>query len=602
MSVHAKPPAHQEVKGWSASQAWLRALERTARVATEPTRTLPLVIEELAERFGDAPALIDERQTLNFGELAEACNRYARWALADGVAVGDCVGLLMPNCATYAAIWLGIARIGGSVALINTNLRGAALAHAIGVVNPRHVIVDATLLPACEAVMAATPAAVRFWAHGADRVGFARLDERLLGFSGAPLESGERRPVTTRTRALYIYTSGTTGLPKAANVSHHRLMQWSHWFAGMLDIVPGDRMYNCLPMYHSIGGVVAVGAVLVGGGSVLLRDRFSATRFWSDVVAHQCTLFQYIGELCRYLVNTAYDPNERRHRLRLCCGNGLRADVWEKFAARFSIPHIVEFYAATENNFSLFNCEGRPGAIGRIPGFLAHRFNVALIKLDADGQAPLRGESGCCVRAGRDEPGEAIGEIRATDAGSAFEGYTDPAASASKVMRNVFVAGDAWLRTGDVMRKDAKGFFYFIDRLGDTFRWKGENVATCEVCDAIAAYPGIDEATVYGVAVPGSEGRAGMATIAAPEDFDLAEFREYLIARLPSYARPVFLRLCQQLAVTATFKHKKADLVREGFDPALTADAIYFDDSRRGAFVRLTPELFQAIAGQQVRF
>jgi fatty-acyl-CoA synthase len=600
MSAPGEPPP-QDNRGWSAGQAWLRALERTAHIAAEPTRTLPLVVEELAQRFRDAPALIDERQTLTFRQLAEACNRYARWALDQGVAVGDCVGLLMPNFAAYAAIWLGIARIGGSVALINTNLRGEALAHAIGVVSPRHVIVAATLLPACEAVMAATPARVRYWVYGGDRAGFTRLDECLMRYPAAPLANGEARSVTTRTRALYIYTSGTTGMPKAANVSHHRLMLWSHWFAGMLDIAPGDRMYNCLPMYHSIGGVVAIGAVLVGGGSVLLRDRFSATRFWSDIVAHQCTLFQYIGELCRYLVNNGYDPNESQHQLRLCCGNGLRADVWERFAARFAIPRIVEFYAATENNFSLFNCEGQPGAIGRIPPFLTHRFNVALIRLDADGLTPLRDENGLCVRCDRNEPGEAIGEIRTTDAASAFEGYTDPAASASKVIRNVFLPGDAWLRTGDVMRKDAKGFFYFIDRLGDTFRWKGENVATSEVGDAIAAYPGVAEATVYGVAVPGTEGRAGMATLVVPENFDLTAFREHLIARLPSYARPVFLRICKELAVTATFKHKKAELAREGFDPGLTADAIYFDDARRGAFVRLTPELFRLIAAQQVR-
>jgi fatty-acyl-CoA synthase len=601
MSPNAQQRGGEVVR--SANQAWLDALARTQRIGEEPTRTLPLVVEELAEAFTDAPALISAGAALSHRQLAQAANRYSRWALDQGIGIGDCVCLLMPNRPEYAAIWLGISRIGGIVALLNTSLRGAALTHSIGVVRPRHVIVDGTLLAACEAVIDETAPGIRYWSVAGEGARFQRLEPLLSAYADGRLGSAERRPVTTAHRALYIYTSGTTGLPKAANVSHHRLMLWSHWFAGMMDVRPSDRMYNCLPMYHSIGGVVAVGAVLVGGGSVLLRERFSANQFWGDVVAHDCTLFQYIGELCRYLVNTAPDANETRHRLRLACGNGLRADVWEQFERRFKIPQILEFYAATENNFSLFNCDGRPGAIGKIPAFLTHRFNVALVKLDADGLEPLREESGLCIRCAPGEAGEAIGEIRAggQHTASQFEGYTDAAASQRKVIRDVFVKGDAWLRTGDVMRKDAKGYFYFIDRIGDTFRWKGENVATCEVADAIAAFPAIIEATVYGVTVPGTEGRAGMATIVTGEGFDLAEFRDHLAARLPSYARPVFLRIGAALEVTATFKHKKPELARQGFDPKAITDAIYFDDHQRETYVRLDRALFHAIQARQVR-
>jgi fatty-acyl-CoA synthase len=587
----------------STNQAWLDALARTQRIAEEPARTLPIIVEEPAEAFADAPALISAGATLSYRQLAQAANRYSRWALDQGIGIGDSVCLLMPNRPEYAAIWLGISRVGGVVALLNTSLRGTALAHAIGVVRPLHVIVDGSLLGACQAVIAETTPGIRYWSFGGDGEHFRRLEPLLSAYAEGRLGSDERRPVTTAHRALYIYTSGTTGLPKAANVSHHRLMLWSHWFAGMMNVTPSDRMYNCLPMYHSIGGVVAIGAVLVGGGSVVLRERFSVSQFWGDVVAHDCTLFQYIGELCRYLVNTAPDANETRHRLRLACGNGLRADVWEQFERRFKIPQILEFYAATENNFSLFNCDGRPGAIGRIPAFLSHRFNVTLVRLDADGLEPLRGESGLCLRCAPGEAGEAIGEIRTgrQHTASQFEGYTDAAASQRKVIRDVFVKGDAWLRTGDVMRKDAKGYFYFVDRIGDTFRWKGENVATCEVADTIAAFPGLIEATVYGVTVPGTEGRAGMATIVTGEGFDLTEFRRHLAARLPSYARPVFLRICAALEVTATFKHKKQELARQGFDPTATADAIYFDDPQRQAYVRLDRSLFQSIQARQNR-
>ena len=217
--------------------------------------------------------------------------------------------------------------------------------------------------------------------------------------------------MTIDDRALYIYTSGTTGLPKAANVSHARLMQWSHWFAGMMETGPSDRLYNCLPMYHSVGGIVATGAVLAAGGSVVIRENFSASQFWNDVVQWDCTLFQYIGELCRYLLHTAENPVETEHQIRMCCGNGLRPDIWNSFKTRFRIPRILEFYAATEGNVSMFNVEGKPGAIGRIPSYLAHRFPAALVQFDVEKEEPVRNEQGFCVRTAPNETGEAIGRI-----------------------------------------------------------------------------------------------------------------------------------------------------------------------------------------------
>ena len=273
-------------------------------------------------------------------------------------------------------------------------------------------------------------------------------------------------------RALYIYTSGTTGLPKAAKVSHYRLLQWSHWFAGLMDTGPADRMYDCLPLYHSVGGVVATGATLLGGGAVVIRARFSASNFWRDVSEQRCTLFQYIGELCRYLVNAAPQPLETGHSLRIACGNGLRVDVWEKFRSRFRIPRILEYYASTEGNFSLYNCEGEPGAIGRIPPFLAQRLPVALLRFDVDGGAPRRNAAGFCEHCAVDEVGEAVGLIPDPSGGSRagrFEGYADREASERKMLHNVFQAGRSWYRTGDLMRRDARGFFYFVDRVGESY-------------------------------------------------------------------------------------------------------------------------------------
>src|SRR5271170_1070298 len=335
-----------------------------APIAEHDAITLPTILETLSDRFGPAIALFSDRQCLTYRALAERANRYARWALGQGLAAGDVVCLLMPNCPEYMAVWLGISRIGAVVSLVNTNLIGAALEHSINIVAPKHVIVGTDLLDAFATALPRLDRGIRCWTDGKGNHGLPRIDLAIEMASGERLRSLEHRAPSIGDRALYIYTSGTTGLPKAAAVSHFRVMQWTHWFAGLIDTRPTDRMYNCLPMYHSIGGVVATGAVLVGGGSVAIRERFSASRFWDDIAEWNCTLFQYIGELCRYLVNSPPHPREVGHHLRLCCGNGLRKDVWEELQHRFRIPQILEFYAATEGSFSLFNCEGKPGAIG----------------------------------------------------------------------------------------------------------------------------------------------------------------------------------------------------------------------------------------------
>jgi fatty-acyl-CoA synthase len=362
-------------------------------------------------------------------------------------------------------------------------------------------------------------------------------------------------------------------------------------------------MYNCLPLYHSVGGVVAACAPLVAGGSVFIRERFSASRFWDDVTDAGCTLFQYIGELCRYLVGSPPHPRQRDHQLRLVCGNGLRPDIWNVFQNRFEIPRILEFYSSTEGNFSLYNCEGKPGSIGRIPSFLSHRLPVALVKFDVDASEPVRGDDGLCIRCAADEPGEALGRISSSAAllAGRFEGYTDAAASEQKILRDVFAPGDAWYRTGDLMSRDRAGFFYFVDRIGDTFRWKGENVSTTEVEAALADYSGLVEAVVYGVAVPGADGRAGMAALVTGDGFDLAGLGPHLAAHLPDYARPVFLRLCGEIAKTGTFKPQKSALLRAGYDPALSNEALYFYDRERQTFAPLDLTLFERLQRGELR-
>jgi fatty-acyl-CoA synthase len=587
--------------GISPAKAWLRALEMTAPIARNRYRTLPTVIEEVAARMGDAPALLSDSESLTYSALMQRANQYARWALQQGLAKDDVVCLLMTNRPEYFAAWLGITSVGGVVSLLNTNLVGASLAHCIRIVSPKQIVVSAEFVDTLTEILPQLDAIPAIWTHGRDNAPFPRIDREIERYSGEPLGSSERRSPAIEDLALYIYTSGTTGLPKAAKVSHVRVMQWSHWFAGMMDVQPIDRMYNCLPMYHSVGGVQAIGAMLAAGGSVVVREKFSARQFWDDVVRWDCTLFQYIGELCRYLLHAEFSANETQHRIRLACGNGLAAEIWDGFKQRFRIPQFLEFYAATEGNVSLFNIRGKRGAIGHIPPYLTHRFSPLLVVTDIETTDPARNELGLCIPCASNQVGEALGKIvdDVSNSGSRFEGYTSAEASEKKILRDVMEPGDRWFRTGDLMRRDEKGYYYFVDRIGDTFRRKGENVATSEVAEVICGFSGVQHANVYGVAVPGVEGRVGMATLVIDQVLDMTGLRKHLAGRLPAYARPAFLRIREQVDLTGTFKYSKTDLVREGYDPQACADLLYFDNADE--FIPLDKELYERIQGGEFR-
>jgi fatty-acyl-CoA synthase len=561
-------PPRESIAKASPAKAWMRAIERTSAISRQPGRILPSIIDEVAARTPGASALLSGRESFTYAELSARSNRYANWAVQNQART---VALLMPNRPEYLAIWLGVTKTGVVAALLNTNLSGASLAHTINVAGADHVIVAPELLGQLD--VTALKSNPKIWLHG--------QDFEIEDYSAEPPSA---RGVTVNDQALYIYTSGTTGLPKAALVSHARILQWSLWFAGMLDASPQDRMYNCLPLYHSVGGVLAPGAILAAGGSMVTREKFSASQFWNEVIGWDCTLVQYIGELCRYLLQQP--GNATGHKVRIACGNGLRPDVWEQFQNRFAIPRILEFYASTEGGVSLFNAEGKVGSIGRVPPYLTHRFAPALIQFDTEKNEPVRGENGAV----------------SSNAGTRFEGYTDPAATSGKILRNVFKPGDTWIRTGDLMKKDKEGFFYFVDRVGDTYRWKGENVATLEVAEAICEFGRVKEANVYGVALPHADGRAGMTLLVPEPGFDLAEFRTHLASRLPKYARPVFLRIRDSVDLTGTFKYVKSDLIRAGFDPSATSDSLYVDHPGQQTFVPLSPELYASIQAGEIRF
>ena len=559
------------------------------------------VVEDWSKRQPDRPALISETETFSYRTLAERINRYARWALSAGIEAGDTVCLFMASRPDYIAAWLGITKVGGVVALINTKLVGLSLSHCVNVAKADHVILADDLAAIFETALPYLNRAPKIWIHGGN-ANEARIEAALKGIDGSPLSPTERCGITINDRALLLYTSGTTGLPKAASVSHRRILNWGGWFAGLTDASPEDRLYDCLPLFHSVGGIVAPCSMLSAGASVVLADKFSASHFWRDIVRWDCTLFQYIGELCRYLLQAPMSEFESQHRLRLACGNGLRGDIWQAFQARFAILRILEFYAATEGNFSLYNVEGKPGAIGRIPPLLAHRFPAAIVRLEMEAGIPVRTENGLCIPCARGEVGEAIGRIGTADGGGGrFEGYTDAGETEKKILRDVLAKGDAWFRTGDLMRLDESGYFHFVDRVGDSFRWKGENVATSEVNQAVLDCPGVADATTYGVEIPGTDGRAGMAAVVVDKRFDLGEFQDHISRRLPAYACPVMIRICATLDITETFKQKKHQLIREGFDPHRVTDPLFFRHPKSGAYRPLDADAYARILEGSIR-
>ncbi|MBL8588020.1 MAG: long-chain-acyl-CoA synthetase [Methylobacteriaceae bacterium] len=581
----------------------LRTLKRTTPIGKNPGRTIREGLEEQAERWGDRPALISDRESYSYRQLNERANRYARWARANGIGKGEVVALVMSNRAEYLAFWLGVAKAGGVTALINTNLTGASLAHCISVVSAKAVVVDPAHAAALETARPHLPRDIALWGYG--ECGHQRLDTVIDSFDGANPAGDERPALTIEDRCIYIYTSGTTGLPKAANMNHYRVQLAMFGFSGVTGANENDRVYDCLPMYHTVGGVLGPGIALMNGGACVLREKFSAREFWADVKRNNCTIFCYIGELCRYLVNTPPGAHDRDHGVRMCFGNGLRPDVWPAFRDRFGIAEIREYYAATEGNCTIFNFDSRAGAVGRIPWFLKSKFPIKVVRFDVETEQPLRDSKGFCIECAPDEAGEMIGQIvnDPNKPAARFEGYADKAATDKKVLHDVFEKGDAWFRTGDLMRRDAAGYFFFVDRIGDTFRWKGENVSTNEVSERLTGFPGLVESTVYGVAVPGHDGRAGMISLVIedPDRFDLAGFWSHVRAQLPDYARPLFLRVRQQLDMTGTFKQRKVDLVGEGFDPARVIDPLYFSDAQAQAYVPLDGALHERIVGGAMR-
>ena len=583
------------VSAMSRINKWIKDL------SPENVALIPDDFEAVCDKFASRPAIIFEGKTWNYNQLDVRANRYAHWAKSIGLKSGDVVALFMQNRPDYIAVWYGLSKVGVVTALINNNLQGAALLHCVRVAKSKAAIVGSEIMDLWVTIEGQLHD-VDVWVGGAAIQNYGDLDRALNAQSATRPSRASREHLRGKDACLYVYTSGTTGNPKAATLSHMRVQGMSRSFIGATQTGPNDRVYCPLPLYHGTGGICGVGIVLNTGAALVLRRKFSATQFWDDIVDNGCTVFVYIGELFRYLISAPVHPKERAHKIKSCFGNGLRSDVWSRADERFGIPLISEFYGSTEGNVSFINVDGKLGAVGRIPKYAKKLFNVEIVRFDVENEVPIRSASGLCEICDPDEVGEAIGKIDTATARGRFDGYAnDTAATEKKLLRNVFEVGDLWFRTGDLLKQDIDGYYYFVDRIGDTYRWKSENVSTNEVGEAIGMFDDIDQVNVYGVDVPDTDGRAGMAVIVAHGPIDMAALSAHVRSQLPSYAVPLFLRFKTEVEVTGTFKYRKVDLVQEGFNPSQISDPMFMMNASSGLYEPLTQEVFDQVQTGKVR-
>lgn len=578
----------------------LSVLGRIKKVGPGSGVRVPDHIEKTVDKFPDRPMAITDEGEISYAAFDAFANRVAHWALEQGLKPGDTVALFMPNCWQYIAIWFGLSKVGVITSLLNNQLSGQSLAHCLSIGDTKHAIIAGELAEAYLSACSDGDLDVPAWSLDGEFEGARDFGAALTRQSEERPPLSAREGIKPRDPVLKMFTSGTTGLPKAALMTHIRALYYLNIFAIISKSHERDRMMMVLPLYHATGGLCGVGCALSYGGALIIRRKFSASAFWPDVKRFQATTFMYVGELCRFLVNSPVSTDETDHSLRAAVGNGMSREVWNKFQARFNLPDIIEFYGSTEGNVGLVNTTNQPGAIGRVPAYLRHRFNIDLVKFDMDTEMPVRDAEGRCVQCGPDEVGEAIGRIDPTDARFRFDGYGSKEDTEKKILRDVYEEGDAWFRTGDLMSRDRLGYYYFVDRVGDTFRWKSENVSTGEVAEALN-FDGIEQANVYGVEVQGHVGRAGMAALVGSTELDLEALHQQVHDSLPTFARPLFLRLQEQTDTTGTFKLRKVDLVKEGFDPDRIEDPLYFDHPAIGKYVRLTRELYEQIVDGKLR-
>ena len=589
-------------------------------------------------------------QEITYGDLDLLSNQVAHWAAKNGIRTGTVVPLMMNNCPAYIAIWLGLAKIGASAALINTNLSGKSLLHCLQTgleqskgqdVCETNIIIfgeeqEDLFTEKLREKLAENYKDLKYFrfSHSEKDVEepeeepntkqdeeesvpkeivksvitnlfdsqffYKSFNQGIKKASSDKVNKLLRKSVIFSDPLYYIFTSGTTGLPKAAKIPHLRFYAAGVAFKHLYGLRTTDKIYIPLPIYHSNGGMVGVGSAWATGMSMVIREKFSASKYFKDCQTHNCTIGIYIGECCRYILNSPPRGSDKNHPVRLMIGNGLRPDIWQPFVDRFNVK-MGEFYGSTEGNANLFNPIGKVGAIGYLPPLLRKIYPVKFVKFNQETEELVRDVRGFCIECNYDEAGEAIGYINDNDATRRFDGYTNKDANEKKIAHDVFAKGDKWFRTGDLLKMDREGFVYFVDRIGDTFRWKGENVATTEVAEVMSQVKGINDVNVYGVKIGELDGRAGMAAIQSNDELEFTNLYQVLSEQLPPYARPLFLRELPESDLTGTFKHKKVKLRDEGFNPTEIGDQLYFRNDEEKTFIKLNASLYEEIVNGKLK-
>ena len=565
-----------------------------------------LAIQRATDMNPNGVAVMYQDTQLTYKQFNAWANRIADYLSSIGISKGDAVAVDIENRPELLATVTGCAKIGAVAALINTSQKGKVLIHSFNLVKPKAAIIGEELRATIEDIrdQLELDRDRFYWFADQDTLedpgqapeGWHNMADAIRDCSSENPESASR--IYLRDPLFYIYTSGTTGLPKAVVFNHGRW--WKAYGAfgfSAVRLKKHDRMYCTLPFYHATGMVICWGSAIAAGAGLVIARRFSATRFWDEIRKYDCTAFGYVGELCRYLYEQPEKPNDRDNKVHTIVGNGLRPSIWKDFKRRFGIEKVVELYASSEGNVAFTNVFNFDNTVGFSP------VSYAIVKYDKEKEEPVRGPDGFMVKVGKGEAGLLIGEI--TDE-TPFDGYTDPEKTEKAILRDVFEKGDAWFNTGDMMRDIGFRHAQFVDRLGDTFRWKGENVSTTEVEQILDGHPGVVESVVYGVEIPGTNGRAGMAQVRLDREhgqFDFQDLADYLMRELPPFAVPVFLRVSDQaVETTGTFKHQKNHLKEQAFDLNRVDEPVYVLLPGEKCYQQLTPEIQRGIENGEYRF
>lgn len=546
-----------------------------------------------------------EDKEWTFAQVEDYSNKVANVFKNHGYRKGDTIGLMMENRPEFVCIWLGLSKLGVIVPLINYNLRLHPLVHSITVGNCQALIFSCEVTEAVKDITSTLPSDITLYRWSPisnnETVG---LEEKNLTtlideVPSSPPDVTEK--IGYHDRLLYIYTSGTTGLPKAAVITHSRFVFVAAAISWMTGFRTDDRFYVALPLYHTAGGAMSVGQALIFGSCVVIRKKFSASAYISDIKKYECTVGQYIGEMCRYILAVPPKPEDKQHKLRMIYGNGLKPQIWTQFVERFNIPHVVEFYGATEGNANIVNIDNKVGAIGFVSRIIPAVYPISIIRVDPENGDPVRNSKGLCITCKPGEPGVFIGKINPNNPSRAFLGYVNEKESEKKIVHDVFSKGDSAFISGDLLVSDEFGYLFFKDRTGDTFRWKGENVSTSEVEAVISNLVDYRDVLVYGVEVRGLEGRSGMAAVLDQDDtLNITALADGVKKALPSYARPQFIRILRKVDLTGTFKLKKRDLQHDGFDPVKIKDKLYYLNPA-GMYEHLNEEIYNHICTGKIR-